>query len=405
MNRGARRERYGRLASHADRLQARLEGLPFSAKPIAGSVLRVDLLEVEVLDVRLDTGQAPADASVVADDDARQARQRGSGDREAGRLEARDVPERRRPESQVGIVGEQRLSADGAAAADDPGVAAELFAGQVEVGQSVEGLSQAFPGDISFSSPGLGVRDCQGGCGLLVRALPLFVEKDRRRERHLGEHLGGSLGADLREVTRPADLVPCVLAQVPGHHLSPDEAVDRRERLGLRAQDPQLRRSRPVGREAGIGAASVGFECLLSRARERRPDGLRGAAESYCSQEAVSRQERRAEHLGERSRTDASLKLHLPQPVARMDVALSEEGVLQGRGAYGRNASSILFDRHAARKPGHEKLSALAWKSRGGKKGERRSGDEEKDEQRGKGLLQDVQPAVTSRRPSERVGR
>jgi hypothetical protein len=72
---------------------------------------RIELLEVEVLNVGAGAGETPRDTIVSPDEHAGHARQRRADDAQARRIEMRQVPYRRRGQAEVRIVGEQRLAA------------------------------------------------------------------------------------------------------------------------------------------------------------------------------------------------------------------------------------------------------------------------------------------------------
>ena len=82
-------------------LPAGLLHLP--AEQVAAGAL-VELLDVQILDVEPQVGDAPGDAPVVSHHNARRARQGDPGDVQAGRLEMRHVPDARQPVFQVHIV-------------------------------------------------------------------------------------------------------------------------------------------------------------------------------------------------------------------------------------------------------------------------------------------------------------
>ena len=71
----------------------------------------IELLEIEVLHVGTGIGCAPRDLVVAPDDDARHAGQRRTDLIEARRMQVSEVPDVRRAQPEMRIVGEQRFAA------------------------------------------------------------------------------------------------------------------------------------------------------------------------------------------------------------------------------------------------------------------------------------------------------
>ena len=121
-------------------------------------VVGVDLLDVEVLHVGADVGDAPGDAVVVADDDAGDAGEAETGHIPAGRVQADLVPDRRHLDAQVRIVGQQGQAGGGVLAGDDPVVAAQEGA----VAQRRRRLANELRGDLRPIDRGNGRRRAAG---------------------------------------------------------------------------------------------------------------------------------------------------------------------------------------------------------------------------------------------------
>ena len=115
-----------------------------------------------------------------------------------------------------------------------------------------------------------------------------------------------------------------VVGELERQKLSPDERVGRLPRLGAVASEQELGRQRVlVAFQEGVDSVGIGREPLLRPRRQRRKAHLRLPVEAERTNELVDAQKVRALDLGHASLTDATLDLHLEQPLARMQVAKS----------------------------------------------------------------------------------
>ena len=89
-------------------------------------VLWIRLLDVEILLIHAEDGEAPGQAIVVADADPWQARLGGANHVPARRVEVDDVSQGRIDDLAVRVVGDDRFAGRGFAPADHPVVAAEI---------------------------------------------------------------------------------------------------------------------------------------------------------------------------------------------------------------------------------------------------------------------------------------
>ena len=87
----------------------------------------VEVLAIEILDVRGDVGRAPGDELVASERDRRRAGKRAADDVEVAGGHVREVPGGRQPRAEMRIVGEQRLAGRRHRAVDDPVVGPEPF--------------------------------------------------------------------------------------------------------------------------------------------------------------------------------------------------------------------------------------------------------------------------------------
>ena len=97
------------------RTRIRLDRAPRSASTLPGGDSarhrRVDVFDEEVLDVGLERGQPPGDPVVVPDQHGGNAGQRRAGRPQAGSVEGGEIPDGRRSQPEMRIVGEDRFAA------------------------------------------------------------------------------------------------------------------------------------------------------------------------------------------------------------------------------------------------------------------------------------------------------
>ena len=95
----------------------------FAAKNVPSSA-GIEFLDVQILDVELQVGDAPGDAVVVPDDDSGQTGERRAPGLQLRTLEIHHVPGGRDAERQMGVVGQQRFARSGELAGDHPRIRA-----------------------------------------------------------------------------------------------------------------------------------------------------------------------------------------------------------------------------------------------------------------------------------------
>ena len=139
--------------------------------------------------------------------------------------------------------------------------------------------------------------------------------------------LGGELRADGVDDAGADDLGLPVDAQRQGHHLRPRGGVDRCPWLGPVSQQSELDRQ-PTLRDAGVDAVGVGREQSVGLDRQQAGLTLGGVAQRQGAHPPVQRERHLAQQLGDTSRDDAPVDLHLPQPVLRVQVPLGAGNVL-----------------------------------------------------------------------------
>ncbi len=104
----------------ADRLLVRLERLRAVGREVLRGIGRVDRLDEQVLRVGVGGGDAPGDMVVLAEQHDRRAGHGRALDPAVGRDDPGEVPQDRRAEAEVRVVGEDRLAGDGARTRDHP---------------------------------------------------------------------------------------------------------------------------------------------------------------------------------------------------------------------------------------------------------------------------------------------
>jgi len=93
-----------------------------------------------------------------------------------------------------------------------------------------------------------------------------------------------------------------------------------------------------------VDAGDVRVDLLSGLLRQRGICCLGGAPEADRAKKAILRQRRGTEDLGQTAVTNASLELHLPQPILRVRVAQTVERVEFRRGENVRNGIGVPHD-------------------------------------------------------------
>ena len=203
----------------------------------------VDLLQHQVCDVRPEVREAPRDARVVPDEDARQSGHRPSRDVVVARVvgvravHGGLVPQARHHRREVRVVGQQRLAGRRVLPAHHPGVGADARARPAEPGVQQPGGRD----DASQRGPrARGSRRALHRCrcqGVLVEDpvddRTTLDDRAVRLERVGREELLGLGDADRRGHHGAVHLVVHVPAQVPRQRLEPRHRVGGLPGLGL----------------------------------------------------------------------------------------------------------------------------------------------------------------------------
>ena len=252
---------------------------------VRARVGRVELLDDEVLDVRVDVRGTPRDPGVVAEDDTGHARERDArnvvraGGRHGPAVQPVEVPDRRHRDAKMRVVREQRAAAGRHGRADDPVVGADPVV-RGEAGRRVQsgGLKEALA-EAGDRMPGGGLVGAEGWRRIRVadgrrvaggRRPPRRTRARRGlRARVAGAARPGQTGrgddrsavaVGGKELIRPGRVAQLpvgqvpehlgveVAAQVPGLDLAPGDRVEVRPRLGRDAGDQERQPERPAMR-------------------------------------------------------------------------------------------------------------------------------------------------------------
>ena len=312
-----------------DRFFLRLERLRSLGRQIVLGIARIDGFDEQVLDVRVRGRQPPGDRIVLSEDEDRPAGNRRALDRPFGRDDAGQIPEDRRAEVEMRIIGEDRLSGLRPRSGDHPFVRRAA----ADSRQHADLLVDAFAGRVLVSERGQG--------------------RDRIAELWGGKNPVRLIRPELLEQTGAQDLEPEVLRQLIGLKLPDDERIGRLPRFGMIAGEEEFGRERVlVAVEEGVDAVGIGREAFLRPRRKRGEARLGLAVEADGANELVDAEKFGALDFGHPSLTDPAQDLHLEHPLARMRVAERPRGVVHRGGEDVRNAEVVAPDANLRRKAG-----------------------------------------------------
>ena len=292
----------------------------------------IQLFEVEVLHVRAGVGEPPRDPVIAPQGDDGDARQRGPDEVPSRDMEVREIPDGGRRQPQVRVVGEQRLVAGAAAAGDHPVIRPGPFwkLGWSECEHLLHVRNREAQGFL-FEAPVKGLQVREGHGRIPGKGGQELLEAGHRK-------CPGK--AHAQQFRAP------VAAQVPGHHLHPDERIDRGPGLGPGAGQQELDRQDRTGRQESVDPGRVGFEHAQGHRVQLRQAGLGRAAHADGAQEPVGLQAGGAEEFGQPPGADPAVHFHLPEPVLGMDIAQRVGRVRFGGGKDVGNAVGVAQDLH-----------------------------------------------------------
>ena len=111
----------------ADDFLACFEGRAAAGNEISVGVVRMQALDKQILHIRIGIGEAPSEVQRASEDRQREAGQGGAGDIQPWRADMGEIPKARNLQSQMRIVGEERMAAHGMFAGEHPIVGAETL--------------------------------------------------------------------------------------------------------------------------------------------------------------------------------------------------------------------------------------------------------------------------------------
>ena len=309
------------LVAHADRFVSHLEFRRARGRDITPGIVRRDALDEEVLRVAVGGREGPRHRVVAAEHDEGNAGKRAADHVALRRGDVREIPERRRLQAEMRIVGEERLAGFRTGARHGPVVRPDGFAGQRKCRE--QGARRRIEARVE---------------GLEVRQRPRPIARIRRQE------LLGSIGADLRDEAQPRELGAPVAGEIPRHDEEPADRVGGPPALGRDAHRVELDRQDVPFVEERVHARRVRLEVRARIGVEPRDDAIGGARDAERAHEAIDVVGTLAEEFRQPALRDAALEFHLPEPVLRMDVAHREPAVALVRRADVRHAFVVAHD-------------------------------------------------------------
>ena len=362
--------------------------LPAAQVPVLVRVLGVGVVDVEVLVVLPEDGQAPRAVLVVADRHPRQHRLAAPDDVPARRHQVHPVAQRRRALHPVGVVDHEREPRQGPAARDHPVVAADgLVVLALEVDLARQGVGEPL---VRVAVAPVGLHDVLGlePHRSPVRAVEVedAVVQQRRVDRGVEGQVGVAVvvvqlldrvGAEQRHRARVADL---------GADVRHQPLVARDDHLGgpVAGGDPQQLELDGQQRRIGVDPVDV----RVDSPHEGRDDlvpavvivvhlGGQVATEPVQPRPDVALELAGTENLRDGARRLPPPHLELEQPVAGRRVALGEEEVRLVLGVDVVDAPAVGDDLHRRLEAGELQSFGLSHDRRVvAGKGQRQAGQE-----------------------------
>ena len=344
---------------HLDRLADALERLPAGRRQIFLGVFRIHALDKNVLCVRPGIGEPPGDLVVAAEEDERRSRKRGPDQifrrvELVGYFQVGKIPDRRRHQRQMRIIGDDRLAGIGPRARHDPVVRRTLGGHAVEHRHVVP-------------------RTLKGS--LLKRSA--FQSQERfhvgKRRRivdieHRQKIVGLLTGEAQTRKGQPVRFVIDIGRQRYRHHLDRGQRVDRLPWFRLDPEDHEF--GRQLGREGlrlpahpGVDSARIAFQHVLRRLVHHGERGFCSLVDCHGAQPAIGTDGGFAKHFRQPPLPGHAIDLHLPQPLLSMNETESGGSIRAGGSLDMGNAVCIAGYRHRPRQPCDRDL-AIKWRKR-----------------------------------------
>ena len=304
---------------HGDDRAAGLEVGPAIGGAIALGVLRVEFLDIEVLIVGIGRGQPPTQPRIAPAQHQRHAGNRASDHAARRKLQPCEIPDRRRAQPQMRVIGQQRAARRRAFGRGGEGVGRPRLIAPRKGREG--GLGRGVPDGAwcGGTREQLGIarqrRDPGAGHRGQDVARPVLAQHRDLCAQHLGLDLG-------RELHR--------------HQLQDRQRVGGRPIGDLVLEEPEFRRPTPARAfvhqfDPLVHPARIGLKrgARLSVLRFERVD--RRAIKIEPAHQLVGLERLRSEYLRQPPLNGPTQQAHLPQPVLRMGQTQPEIHVLIGR--------------------------------------------------------------------------
>ena len=316
---------------HLDGFGAGFELRPASRHLIFAPVVGIDALQIEVLRIGAGIGLAPGHMAIAARDDCGNSGQRAANDVFVPKGKMSEIPNRGDAESEVRIVGEQRLARDGVRA---------------------------------IHRPIVGRRDVRHA-GDLARTHGAVKRVEIGGQRRIGKgreeilHASAAQHGDKLGACRFGE---GVARQLHRHALQHRDAVRRRPRFRRRVTgEHELDRPASLMRgEIGVHAIRIGLKHTPSVRRKVLHRFFGGAIKAHCPHHRVGAYGVGPEQFGEPPLYVPARHLHLPQAVLRVGIAERERRIGHGLGGNMGDGVAVAQDLNGGGKPGDAQAAVIA---------------------------------------------
>lgn len=360
-------------AANADDFGAVSGGPPLAVGglELGGGPGGVEVLDIEVLDVCAEVGEAPGDVVVVADDDVGNAGKRDAGDvkgcRRAGAgvgAEVGGVPDAGGGERKVHVVAEERLARSGVGAGDGEVVRAGAAVGAGRSGKPDQSLKIGGRGGWRMES---NLRVVEGdlgegleGSGEVGGGLGRGVVAPGADGVEVGEELGTLLrrggGSEARGEGFAVEFLREGVGKVLKQDKGDEDAVACSPRAGIVGENVELERKMTVlSSEGGVNAGAIALKGVELVRWQLSEDAIGGGTEGQGALESIVRNETGAEDLGEFPGGVPAEGVHLEEAVLSCGEALSKKQIVEGAGMKSGDAEGIASDGDGGREAGNHK--------------------------------------------------
>ncbi len=277
---------------------------PLPVHLILQRVIGIDSLYVKVHDIRPEVGESPGNPIIVANDHTRHARKGEPSDIERalirlGRTVQRHlIPDRRHPDTQMGVVCQDRGASAASLWTNDPAVRTDTDtatpSGSIKPRQILEGVSNRLQG---IHRCWIQPHSTHPRRRITNDDRVLFGVR-RIEQRHF-------FSREIIQQQGAGDLVIHVATQVPGHHLPPQNRINDSPLLGGIAVVDQLENrilktklNRRLRDEIGVHTSHIAIQGGTALRSRLSVLILRQLGPTHCSQECISLELILAKHFG-----------------------------------------------------------------------------------------------------------